>query len=94
VPDELSLVPGRLAVLAGGREVLLTRTQYRILAVLLGEPGRVFSRAELVELGIGSVVGERTVDVHLTEARRKLGRHRWLVEAVRGQGYRYAWPPA
>jgi DNA-binding response OmpR family regulator len=86
----LTLVPGRLAVLAGGREVALTRRQYRLLAVLLGEPGRTFSRAELVELGIGGVVEERTIDVHLAQVRRKLGTHGALVEAVRGLGYRYA----
>jgi DNA-binding response OmpR family regulator len=39
------------AALAGGHEVALTPTQFRLLAVLLGQPGRAFTRAELVGRG-------------------------------------------
>jgi DNA-binding response OmpR family regulator len=88
VPD-LLLVPGRSAVLAGGREVPLTPTQFRLLSVVLGEPGRAFSRAELVERGIGDLVTERTVDVHIKELRRRLGELGARIAAVRGVGYRY-----
>ena len=42
------LVPGRFVVQVGGREVAVTPTQFRLLAVLAAEPGRTFSRAELV----------------------------------------------
>jgi DNA-binding response OmpR family regulator len=85
----LTLVPAQSAVLAGGREVILTRTQFRLLSVLLGEPGRAFSRAELVERGIGDLVTERTVDVHVKDLRRRLGEWGPRVVAVRGVGYRY-----
>ena len=88
VPD-LALVPERSAVRAGGREVSLTPTQFRLLSVLLGEPGRAFSRAELVERGIGDLVMERTVDVHVKELRRRLGEWGSRLVAVRGVGYRY-----
>jgi two-component system phosphate regulon response regulator PhoB len=67
----------------------LTPTQFRLLAVLLGEPGRAFSRAELVERGIGDLVTERTVDVHVKDLRRRLGEWGSRVVAVRGVGYRY-----
>jgi DNA-binding response OmpR family regulator len=87
-PD-LTLVPARSAVLAGGRELPLTPTLFRLLAVLLGGPGRAFSRAELVERGIGDLVAERTVDVHVKELRRRLGEWGARVVAVRGVGYRY-----
>ena len=87
-PD-LTLIPARSAVLAGGREIALTPTQFRLLAVLLGEPGRAFSRAELVERGIGDLVTERTVDVHVKELRRRLGEWGARVVAVRGVGYLY-----
>ena len=86
---DLILVPERFAVRAGGREVVLTQTQYRLVTVLVGEPNRVFSRAELVEQAIGTVVEERTVDVHIKEIRRKLGSSGGRIEAVRGRGYRY-----
>ena len=87
-PD-LTLIPARSAVLAGGQEVILTPTQFRLLAVLLGEPGRAFTRAELVERGIGDLVTERTVDVHVKGLRRRLGEWGPRVVAVRGVGYRY-----
>jgi DNA-binding response OmpR family regulator len=86
---ELTLVPARSAVLAGGQELTLTRTQFRLLSVLLGEPGRAFSRAELVMRGIGYLVEERTVDVHVKDLRRRLGEWGRRVVAVRGVGYRY-----
>ena len=43
----------------------------------------------VVERGIGDVVEERTVDVHIKELRRKLGTYGSRIETVRGQGYRY-----
>src|SRR5262245_39307076 len=85
--DDVRLVPERCAVLVGGREVAGTKTQFRLLGVLLAEPGRAFSRAELLEKGIGDLVTERTVDVHVKELRRKLGPDRWRIETVRGRGY-------
>jgi two-component system phosphate regulon response regulator PhoB len=69
--------------------VTLTQTQFRLLRVLLAEPNRTFSRAELVQKGIGNLVSERTVDVHIKELRRKLGSDGWRIETVRGRGYRY-----
>ena len=86
---ELTLVPAQSAVRAGGQELTLTPTQFRLLSVLLGEPGRAFSRAELVERGIGDLVTERTVDVHVKGLRRRLGEWGPRVVAVRGVGYRY-----
>ena len=87
--DELILVPERSAVEAGGREVVLTPTQFRLVAVLVGEPNRVLTRAELIEQAIGTFVEERTVDVHIKEIRRKFGSSGGRIEAVRGKGYRY-----
>ena len=86
---DLILVPERLAVRAGDREVVLTATQFRLVGLLVGAPNRVFTRAELVEQAIGTVVEERTVDVHIKEIRRKLGSSGERIEAVRGRGYRF-----
>src|SRR5262249_37862421 len=86
--DDVRLVPERCAVLVGGREVAVTKTQFRLLGGLLAGPGRAFSGAELLEKGIGDLVTERTVDVHVKELRRKLGQDGRLIETVRGQGYR------
>jgi DNA-binding response OmpR family regulator len=87
-PD-FRLVPDRHAVQVGGGEAVLTATQFRILDVLMGEPGRVFSRDELVKRAFPDRVSGRTVDVHIKELRRKLEPHEWRIQTVRGQGYRY-----
>jgi DNA-binding response OmpR family regulator len=87
--DPVVLVPERSAVRLGKREVAITPTQFRLLALLMAEPGRPFSRAELVERVVGTSVSERAVDVHVKELRRKLGPLRYRIEAVRGCGYCY-----
>src|SRR5947209_7798691 len=91
VPAELRrfvLLPDRVVVVAAEQEIQLTITQFRILTVLDSEPGRVFSRADLVKRGIGEAVSERTVEVHIKEIRRKLGNYAELIETVRHAGYR------
>jgi two-component system phosphate regulon response regulator PhoB len=87
---DLVLVPERLQVQIGDRTVVVTRTQFQILALLVAEPGRAFHRLELVTRGIGNLVSDRTVDVHIKDLRRKLGQHGRRIEAVRGIGYRFS----
>ena len=88
-PDpDVSLVPDRFAVRFAGQEIIVTPTQFRLLAVMMAEPGRTFSRAELVRRAFDPPVDERTVDVHIKELRRKLGPCEERVQTVRGQGYR------
>jgi two-component system phosphate regulon response regulator PhoB len=82
----------RHLVLVDGNETKLTPTEFRILWVLLSEPGRVFSRNRLTELCIGenAPVTERTIDVHIKAIRQKLRGRADAVETVRGVGYRSA----
>jgi two-component system phosphate regulon response regulator PhoB len=82
-------VAERLVVQVAGQEVVLTATQFRLLAVLMEEAGRVFGREELVRRVFATPVSGRTVDVHVKELRRKLEPHAWRVQTVRGQGYRF-----
>jgi two-component system phosphate regulon response regulator PhoB len=71
----------------------LTPTEFRVLDLLISEPGRVFTRAELTSRAMpDSVVLERTVDVHVKSLRRKLGPLAAAVRTVRGVGYRFAMP--
>jgi DNA-binding response OmpR family regulator len=99
-PDKTSsgldvvLIPQRLEVQIGGRRFIVTRTQFQILAMLVAEPGRAFNRSELVARGIGNLVTDRTVDVHIKDLRRKLGQHGARTEAVRGIGYRFSDRPS
>ena len=76
-------------------EVLdLTPTEFRLLECLVRQPGRAFSRHQLMDtaIGEGSIVLERTIDVHIKTLRRKLaeaGGSGDVIETVRGVGYRF-----
>ena len=80
---------------AEGRELELTPTEFRLLETLLRQPGRAFTRHQLMgaAIGEGAVVLERTIDVHVKTLRRKLGAAD-LIETVRGVGYRFRERPA
>jgi DNA-binding response OmpR family regulator len=85
----LSLDPGRRLVTVGATPLALTPTEFDLLAHLLGRPGRVFSREELLAAvwGYASPAGTRTVDVHVAQVRAKLGDAAGLIRTVRGVGY-------
>jgi two-component system phosphate regulon response regulator PhoB len=74
---------------ANGKPLDLTPTEFRLLECLLKQPGRAFSRHQLMDaaIGEGSIVLERTIDVHIKTLRKKLG-DADLIETVRGVGYR------
>jgi two-component system phosphate regulon response regulator PhoB len=69
----------------------LTPTEFRLLECLLRQPGRAFTRAQLMDAAIGerAVVLERTIDVHVKTLRRKLEVAGEYIETVRGVGYRF-----
>jgi two-component system, OmpR family, phosphate regulon response regulator PhoB len=68
----------------------LTPTEFRLLECLLRQPGRAFSRHQLMDaaIGEGQIVLERTIDVHIKTLRKKIG-DADLIETVRGVGYRF-----
>jgi two-component system phosphate regulon response regulator PhoB len=80
----------RHEVLAAGKPVDLTATEFRLLHCLAAQRGRVFTRDQLLSRVIGqhSVVTDRNIDVHVRSIRKKLGPMADLVETVRGVGYR------
>ena len=79
---------GREVVVAG-EQVRLTQKEFDLLAHLLGHPGVVYTREELLEHAwrLDYPGGTRTVDVHIAQVRRKLGRPD-VVETVHGVGYK------
>jgi two-component system phosphate regulon response regulator PhoB len=79
---------------AEGRELDLTPTEFRLLECLLRQPGRAFTRHQLMDaaIGEGAIVLERTIDVHIKTLRKKLGSAD-LIETVRGVGYRFRETP-
>jgi len=74
-----------------GAPVAATATEMRLLYHLASQPGRVFTRDQLLSRVIGdqAIVVDRNIDVHVGAIRRKLGAHRNLIETVRGVGYRF-----
>jgi two-component system phosphate regulon response regulator PhoB len=78
-------------VYRNGRELHLGPTEFRLLEFLMQRPGRVFSRAQLLDAvwGRSVFVDERTVDVHVGRLRKALGRGRDPIRTVRGSGYSF-----
>jgi DNA-binding response OmpR family regulator len=77
-------------VRSDGDNVRLTLTEFRLLAALLAANGRILSRPQLMAkaIGPGVMVTERTIDVHITGLRKKLGPRGAMIRTVRGVGYR------
>lgn len=84
----------RHEVTVGEEPVHLTPTEFRLLGALVREPGRVFTRGQLIEkvLGYDFEGSERTIDVHILNLRRKIepdGHEPRLIRSVYGMGYRF-----
>jgi len=85
-------------VTTGGREVHLTPAEFNLLEVLMTTPGRVFTRAELLDRVLGDEVYtfERTIDAHVKNLRHKIEpdpAHPRHVITVRGAGYKFDYTP-
>jgi DNA-binding response OmpR family regulator len=84
-----------LRTTVAGRPVELTATEFQLLATMAREPGRVFTRSQLLDAvhGVAFDSYERAIDAHIKNIRRKLepdpARPRF-VETVYGVGYRVA----
>ncbi|HEX9185019.1 MAG TPA: winged helix-turn-helix domain-containing protein [Burkholderiales bacterium] len=89
----LQLDPAAHRVSDGGRAIELWTTEFRMLHFFMTHPGRVFSRARLLDevWGHDAYVEERTVDVHIRRLRQGLapGGQDTPIETVRGEGYRF-----
>jgi two-component system phosphate regulon response regulator PhoB len=76
-----------------GRDVHLGPTEFRLLEHLMGKPGRVFSRAQLLDSvwGLTAEIDERTVDVHVGRLRKALSANgaKDPIRTVRGAGYSF-----
>ena len=91
VRGDLRIDPVRHRVTLADDEIPLTATEFRILALLARQPGRVFTRAQILadSRGDNAMAFERSVDAHVRSIRKKLGDKRELVETVHSIGYRF-----
>jgi two-component system, OmpR family, alkaline phosphatase synthesis response regulator PhoP len=100
-PDEVVTVAdvridtGKMQVKVGDRSVELTPTEFQLLVTLARQPGRVFTRSQLLDAvhGVAIESYERAIDAHVKNIRRKIeptpGAPRY-VQTVHGVGYRFA----
>ena len=71
--------------------ISLTSTEFKLLHHLAASRGRAFSREQLLNkvVGMGVVVVDRNIDVHIRAVRKKLGNHSNMIQTIRGVGYRF-----
>jgi DNA-binding response OmpR family regulator len=88
--NDLLIDLGKFEVRIKGKKIDLTTTEFRILTILAQRPGWVFTRDQLLDRlwGEDKIVLGRTIDVHITQLRKKLGELGKLVKAIRGIGYK------
>jgi two-component system response regulator BaeR len=94
-PSPIHLDEDRFEARVRGRALVLTPAEFRLLRKLFAQPGRVFSRAQLIDaLYVDHrVVSDRTVDSHVKNLRRKLAESGVdPIASVYGVGYRFEWP--
>jgi two-component system OmpR family response regulator len=96
---DVEIDAGKRSVRRGGAPVALTSAQFEILAFLMRQPGRVYSRMEILEgaAGIEYEGYERTLDAHIKNIRRALGDDTETpkcIGTVRGVGYKFIEPGA
>jgi len=99
VGSEVTLDAARMETRIGGRRIDLTKTEFQLLSAMARQPGRVFTRAQLLDAvkGVAFESYERAIDAHVKNIRRKIEPDprapRYLL-TVFGVGYRFAEPAA
>jgi DNA-binding response OmpR family regulator len=97
VGSDVELDVSRMEARFGGHRVDLTKTEFQLLAAMARQPGRVFTRAQLLDAvrGVAFESYERAIDAHIKNIRKKLEpdpRSPRFVLTVFGVGYRFADP--
>jgi DNA-binding response OmpR family regulator len=86
----ITIDSARHRVLVGGKPIILTAVEFKLLSMLMQRPGRVQARDRLLNevWGYETAIDTRTVDTHVRRLREKLGKAAGVIETVRGFGYR------
>lgn len=79
----------RFLVIIDKNEIIIPRKEFELLFLLMRKPGKVFSRDEIFQSVWGSdtIVGDRTIDVHIRKLREKIGNDNILT--IKGVGYKF-----
>ena len=94
---DVELHPESRSVNCGGRPVSLTGAEFDLLSTFLKSPGRIISREDLTQAALGRPMSpmDRSIDVHVSNLRRKMGPYEGdqeRIKAIRGSGYVYLLP--
>jgi len=89
--EDLMIDVPRHEVRVEGKEVKLTTTEFKILQCLMSRLGQVFTRDELIDFALGKDISvvDRTIDVHITNLRKKIAKYGPYIESIRAVGYRF-----
>ncbi|MFM2307220.1 MAG: hypothetical protein RLZZ367_1889 [Bacteroidota bacterium] len=79
----------RYIVIKSGQEISLPRKEFELMNLLVSKPGRVFKREEILSKvwGNDTIVGDRTIDVHIRKLREKIGDD--YFKTIKGIGYKF-----
>jgi len=90
----IRLDPERYELTLEGEPTQVTATEFKLLRALMSAGGRVLNRSRLIDiiLGTGAAVTDRTIDVHITSLRKKLGPAAGWIQTIRGVGYTFRKP--
>jgi two-component system response regulator CpxR len=94
---DVELHPESRSVTRGGQPVTLTGAEFDLLHTFLRSPGKIISREDLTQAALGRPMSamDRSIDVHVSNLRRKLGPYdgeQERIKAIRGSGYVYLLP--
>jgi len=86
----IKIDPERVLVELGGRPIQLTPSEFRILDLLVSNKEKVFSRERILDYlwKQDKAVVDRTIDVHISNLRKKIGHMSKYIKNVRGFGYK------
>ncbi|HEY4798459.1 MAG TPA: response regulator transcription factor [Bacteroidia bacterium] len=89
--DKITIDIEKYVLLKGNKTILLPKKEFELIALLMSKPGRVFTRDEILNeiWGVNIVVESRTVDVHVSKLREKLGET--YIKTIIGIGYKFVY---
>ena len=89
IAGDIEIDRERYVVVKAGKEISLPRKEFELLNLLVGKPGRVFKREEILSKvwGNDTIVGDRTIDVHIRKLREKIGDD--YFKTIKGIGYKF-----
>lgn len=92
--DDFIINVDQKEVIIKGEPILLTKTEFEILLLLAQQEGHIFSREDIISKVWSDTpyITERTVDVHITRLRKKLGQYATYITNRTGYGYRFNTP--